>query len=180
MSALDIAVVCLAAAILLWNVAREIAEAVKVRRDLRSPVFFPPPPPAPPPPPEPAVPELRIRRLLVEADEESGLLWPIVELHGHAGLESGALRVEVVDPAGEVYLGTLAAFGARLGTLAAFAAHESQLALHPFDPPADSTVAEVLGWRWVVVVEGPDGELDRSEHDLVGVALNAEAELEVR
>ena len=56
----------------------------------------------------------------------------------------------------------------------------SQLELPPFRPPADATVADMLGWRWRVWLGEGRRELARWEGRLSSVGrINPEAELEL-
>jgi hypothetical protein len=143
------------ASILLLRLGFAVAEAMARRRAMRTV-----------PPAQTSRCELR---LLVEEKEGSGLLWPTVDVGAPDGLD-GLLRVDVVDETGTAHPGGVAivpAGGPSLLTL-------------PFAPPPGTSVADVLAWRWRVVLEDRRREVARWEGRLWSTGpLSPEAELEL-
>jgi hypothetical protein len=107
--------------------------------------------------------------LLVRADEREGMLHPSVQVRGPADGRSGRIRLELVDPHGEVRLTVERSFPAE--------ALNAELPLPSFAAPAGATVEEVLRWRWDVVLSGATGELRWRERPAPAGGLNPEAEL---
>ena len=108
--------------------------------------------------------------LMVRFDDDSGCFRPSVQVRGYGELTQAWIRLELVDPSGTVRL-------IRRRRLARTAI-ETELPLPPFEPPEGTSIDEVLGWHWDVVIEDKLGERARwREHPHPAAYLNAEAEL---
>jgi hypothetical protein len=119
---------------------------------------------------DPATPHSWRMALLLEADDERGLLAPRVQLYGRPTPPSAVLTLEVVDGDGQVqHRQQRNLRGATWGT---------EQALIPFAPPDGATLADVVGWHWDVTVVDPNGLRGHWRERLRRApALNVEAEL---
>lgn len=108
--------------------------------------------------------------LLVDLDEASGLLRPSVQISGPPPVRAAFVRVELVEGQGTMRL--------TLGRSFPPGGAGTELPLPAFAPPPDLTPAEVLRWRWDVVLEDSGGELARwEEHPALAGGVNPEGEL---
>jgi hypothetical protein len=107
--------------------------------------------------------------LLVRIDEGEGVFRPSVQIRGSGDPRRGRIRLELVDPDGQVRLTLKRGFPA--------AALNSELPLPPFAPPAGASIDEVLRWRWDIVLSGESSELRWRERPAPAGGLNPEAEL---
>ena len=127
------------------------------------------------PPERPAEPPVEPPRwtlsLLVDADEESGLLRPSLRIGGPRTPICATVHLEVFDQRGD----------ARLTTVRRFALPEAEmdLALGILALPEGVSADDAAGWDWDVMLREGDEELVRRRGPLAGAGdLNGEAELE--
>jgi hypothetical protein len=93
-----------------------------------------------------------------------------VQVRGYGELTMAWIRLELVDGDGAVRL-------MRRKRLAKTAIG-AELPLPVFEPPEGTSVDEVLGWHWDIVIEDKEGERARwREHPRPAGYVNAEAEL---
>ena len=120
----------------------------------------------PPPPPSWSL------TLLVEVDDDAGLLRPSVQLRGSSLPFGARLRLQVVDGSGLIRASSERSLPAW--------AIGAELALPAFTAPEGTTIEELLGWHWDLVLEDSRREHARwREHPAPAGALNAEAELDL-
>lgn len=108
--------------------------------------------------------------LFVTVDERGSRLAPEIDVLIYVGLPRTRLVLELVDGAGTVRR--------RMTQPLSEHAQAARLRFEPFVPPGDATVAEVLTWRWDVLLVDAKGERARWEQRLTrGGRVDDEAEL---
>lgn len=115
-------------------------------------------------------PSLRDLALLVDVDEEAGVLRPSVQVSGGPVPGGATVRIDLVDEWGTIRLIVGRDFPSR--------APGTELPLPAFAPPPGADVGKVLRWRWDVVLLNEGGELGKwQEHPTPMGGVTAEAEI---